>query len=329
MQLRNLWLSTLASLGAAAQGTNERIQVGPVCAAVFQDSMLKLARSTPTQAEDLLKATLSGAGSSTDHLCLGLVFHNLATARAGSGLLAEAEAFAMRSIATLANAYSSDDPILFWPLQVLAAVEFELGKIGRTTETLKRMQSVRAPAPEQRASMLGISASLLLRSRPHEAEQQFMEALSLWSEAGRGDSADAGGLLNSLAVIYIEQGRVDDARRVLDRAFEIFDRSKDSVPMDYIKALNSRGAVSAQTGQWTEAQRELKQAVALANGQPHISTVMMASLLKNFAVVLRKTGQRREARVVMTQLRNLRIDRTQAAAIIDITELVPRDRGKD
>ena len=99
--------------------------------------------------------------------------------------------------------------------------------------------------------------------------------------------------------------------------------------MDYIKALNGRGAVSAQTGQWTQAQYQLKQAVALAGRQPHISAVMMATLLKNYAVVLRKTGQRREARVVTAQLRRLGIDRTQAASLVDITELVPRDRGKD
>ena len=239
------------------------------------------------------------------------------------------QAFAMRSIATLSNSYSSGDPILFWPLQVLAAVEFELGKVGRTIETLKKMQSVRSLAPEQRASILGISATLILRSRPHQAEQQLLEAVHLWGEAGRGDSADVGGLLNSLAVLYLEQGRVDDARRVLDRAIEIFNQSGDSLPMDYIQALNGRGAASARTGQWTQAERDLKEAVAIAGRHPRMSTAVKASLLENYAVALRKTGRRREARVVIEQLRRLRIDRSQAAAVVDISELVPRASAKD
>jgi tetratricopeptide (TPR) repeat protein len=158
-----------------------------------------------------------------DYLCTGLRLYNAALEMARSGRLAEAESLSERAVGMLEKKYAAEDPILFWPLHALAVVRFEQRKTSRAAEALRKMQHVRGQGPHQRAAVLEMGGALLeARGRSREAEQEYVGALKIWDETGPSNSAHAGGVLNCLAMLYLNQGRLEEAEHALDRALTIF-----------------------------------------------------------------------------------------------------------
>jgi tetratricopeptide (TPR) repeat protein len=278
------------------------------------------------QAEVALSSTRVASLGQPEHLCVGQVLNNLAALTAGLGRLAEAEIFAERSVKTLEKSYPPDDPVLLRPLQNLAATRFEQGKTAKAREAFRRMQSVRTERPEDRALMHGMSAAFLeAAGRRSEAETEYFAAFTAWEEAGYGDSSFEGSILLSLSSLYVEVQRFDDARRVLDRALAIFAHSKDTVPLDRAKILNVQAVLHARSGQLREAERELSDALSILGGESHGDPIALATLLTNYAQILRKTHHRREARSVEARATLLLRDQT-SNAVVDVTDLLPKQK---
>src|SRR5262245_52694385 len=119
----------------------------------------------------------------------------------------------------LERQYPRDHPALLRPLQILASTRCDQGNIGKARETIRRMQSIRCERAEDRAMLHAMTAPLLhAGGRRAEAEAEYLAALDAWEQAGRAESADAAGVLNILAALYIEEARFPEARRSLDRA---------------------------------------------------------------------------------------------------------------
>ena len=243
-----------------------------------------------------------------------------------SGRLADAERLAERSVLILEKTYAPNDVMLLRPLQVLAAARFELGKTARAREAFKRMQAIRIQWPEDRALLHGTAAALLeVEGRRVEAEGEYLAALRAWREANRGETGDAGAILNSLGALYIHEQRLDEARRALDRALAIFSRAEDAAPMDRIKLLNVRGVLRTRQGDWTGAEEDLHDALSMADREPWVDPVALRSLLVNYAKVLHRNHHGREARSIEARAAAIRTDGT-ASAIVDITDLLPKDK---
>jgi tetratricopeptide (TPR) repeat protein len=166
-----------------------------------------------------------------------------------SGRVADAERLVEQSVLLLEKNYSANDLALLRPLQILAATRFDQGKTAKAREAFKRMQSIPIQRPEDSALLRGMAAILLEgEGKLSEDEAEYLAALHAWEEAGRGDRADAGAILNGLGSLYMKEQRLADAREALDRALAIFIRAKDAVAMDRIKVLNVRGVVNARQG---------------------------------------------------------------------------------
>jgi tetratricopeptide (TPR) repeat protein len=275
---------------------------------------------------DEAEATLAAAAA--DHTkpledsCAGLMLNNLAALSAFSGRVIDAERYAQRAVNILEKIYPADDLVMLRPLQVLAAARFEQGKFARAREAFNRMRLVRADRPEDRALVHGMAASLLHFEHKHqEAETEYFAAISALESAGQGDSADTAGFFNSLGALYIELNRLDDAQRALDRALTIFSSSKDALAMDRIKLLNVRAALHARQGKWSEAEQDLRDAISLAGCESATTFIPCASILTNYAYVLRKNHHGREARSIDTRITALYRGHP-SEMVVDVSELI-------
>jgi len=303
---------------AGAQGLDADLAVGPACREFNQRILSQAARGGIKEAERALSANSSALTPS----CAALVLYGLARLLSVSGRLSEAEQFAERSVRALEVRYAPDDPALLYPLHVLACIRFELGKTARAREAFKRMQSIRIERPRDAALVHGMSGALLeAEGKWHDAESEYLLAVAAWQEAGRGDTADTGALLNALGALYTKERRFTEACQLLDRALAIFNQSPDAVPMDRLKALNVRAALHARQDEWREARQDLANAVSIADSDVQLNAAALPSLLINYACVLRKMHQRREAGAIEARLAGL-ADAKKTDAIVDVSELV-------
>jgi tetratricopeptide (TPR) repeat protein len=312
-------LLTISSVCAVARNETNDAPVA-ACAKLNQTFVTQMANGQFSEGETALSAALASRADHADDACTALILNNMAGLLSVLGRVAEAERLAERSVAILEKI--PNDSVLLRSLQILAAIRFEEGKIARAREALKRMQSIRIQRLEDSALVHGTAAAFLQdEGRRPEAEAEYIADIRAWGEAGRGETADTGDILNSLVALYIKEQRLDEARRTLDRALAIFSRARDAVPMDRIKLLNLRGALHARLGQWQQSEQDLGDALSIVDRQPSVDRALVRSLLGNYSYVLRRNHHRREARSIEARTAALPANRTPAA-VVDLTDLL-------
>jgi tetratricopeptide (TPR) repeat protein len=185
---------------------------------------------------------------------------------------------------------------------------------------LADMLAIRCETPQDHAMVHGMAAALLQREGElRQAETEYLAAARAWEVANLGESAYAGAIYASLASLYVQQRRNDDARRSLARALDIFDRAEGTLPMDRIRTLYLSGALHARLGEWTEAERDLSRALAFAAGEQRMDGFSLRVLLTEYAQALRGNGHRREARSIDARTATLP-STPSSAAIVDMTD---------
>ena len=324
------WISTLLAASTMghtlAQGVSRYVPVSAACVELNRTVMTQIANRKLDEGERAVSAALASGDDHTQDSCAGFVLNNMAAFLAVSGRLADAERLAEWSVLILEKSYAPNDAMLLGPLQVLAAVRFEQGKTARAREAFKRMQSIRIQGPEDSALVHGIAGTLFeVEGRRAEAETEYLAAFRALAEAGRGETADAGAILNNLGSLYIHEQRLAEARQALDGAFAIFSRAKDAVPMDRIKFLNVRGVLHARQGDWREAEQDLHDALSMADREPWVDRAALRSLLTSYAMVLRKNHHGREARSIGARAAAIPTNRP-TPAVVDITDLLPKGK---
>lgn len=303
----------------AAQDVNPNEPRTEKCDELDRMVLARTAGGQLDQAESLLSAIPAALVTSSKQSCSGLILTDMAALMLISGRLAEAERFVERSISIFETS-NTPDPVLLRPLQILTTARAGLGKTGKAREALNRMQSIRVERPEGRA-MVHTSSAIQLHAegKRREAEPEYLAALRALEEAQRDDSADAGAVLTGLGSLYIQEGRLEAARRALDRGLEIFGRAKDSVPMDRIKLLNLRAVLLVRQDQWLDAERDLSDAMSIAERESQEDSVAFASLLTNYARVLRRNHHARAARTAENRASVLRGKQTRDL-VVDVAE---------
>ena len=199
----------------------------------------------------------------------------------------------------------------------------------RAREAFKRMQTIRIQRPEDSALVRAMAGAFFQADGTlEEAEAEYLAAIHAWAEAGRGETADAGAILNSLGSLYIDEHRLDDARGVLDRALIIFNHATDAVPMDRIKLLALWGVLHARQSEWQEAEKDFSDALSIADRESKVDPLALQSLLVNYGIVLRKNHHRREAHSI--EARAAALGRDHMKDVVDVTALFakPKVAGK-
>jgi hypothetical protein len=309
------------------QSVNTSAPVDGPCAELNKTAITQVANGRLKEAELALTAYLTSGADDARPACAGLVLNNMAAFMSISGRPRDGARLAEQSVQTLEKVYSRNDPALLRPLQILAATSFDQGMMRKAREAFKRMQSIRIERSEDRALLKGIAAILSeAEGRLPEAETEYLAALQAWQEAGRGEKADAAVILNGLGSLYIKEHRLNEARQALDRALAIFSSAKDAVSMDRIKLLYVRGALQARQGDWQGAEQDLHEALTMVDREPWVDPSALRDLLKNYAAILRRNHHGPEARSIEARAAAIQADRA-AAAIVDITELLPKTKS--
>jgi tetratricopeptide (TPR) repeat protein len=298
------------------------------CLELHVAAMTHAANGNLQEAEALIAAATVTGDQRGQSACLGLVMSNVAGITSVLGRVGDAERLAEESVRVLEKLYPPNDRVLLRPLQLIAAIRLESGRTAKARDAIKRIQAIRIERPEDSAIVRGTVGVLMqIEGRRSEAEIEYRDALRAWEEAGRSDSADAAAILHSLAALYIEEERLDDARRTLEDARAIYDRAKNTVPMDRAKFLDLRGVLHARLGEWQQSEADLREAVSIIDRQPSVDPGLLRLLLVNFSAVLRSNHRHREARLVERRTATLPRDRMNTA-IVDISDLLVAKKPK-
>ena len=280
--------------------TLERIPgLSSECAAWIREAMADAEAGRLAEADAKLAAASTRVDSGAGSACTGLILHNQATIASISGRFVEGERLALRAVAALEKVYSPDHPALLRPLLVLASTRLEQGNKSGARIAFERIKGIRAEQPHERAMIHPMSGSLLQSiGERRQAEAEYLAALEGWTEIGRGETADAGAVLTSLGTLYVQERRYEEAGRSVDRASAIFAHTRDAAPMDRSKLLAARGMLHASLGEWRSAEKDFREALWLADGQPDVGPAYVFNLLNRLAEALRKNHHRHEAREI-------------------------------
>jgi ATP/maltotriose-dependent transcriptional regulator MalT len=164
-------LTVFTGSSVRAQSAQGIAPISAACVRLNQDALTRVAHRQSSEAEKMLSAALASADR-PNSVCAGLIMSNIATLVETSGRLAEAEPMGQRAVHTLEESLPPGHPALARPLHILAAAQFQQGKITRARKTFKRRESIRVTLPEQRALVSALSAAML------EAEGKWPEAQS-------------------------------------------------------------------------------------------------------------------------------------------------------
>jgi tetratricopeptide (TPR) repeat protein len=304
--------------GAAPQGAVAYVSVPVACAELNETAMAQVRAGRVWEAE----ATLSSAvARGIDPGCAGLGLTNIAANLAVSGQAREAETFAERAVALLDKSATRQDRVVLRALQILASARIEQGKVARARAAYQRMRELHVEEPNDAALLHEIAGSLLqMGGNGRDAELEYLAAIRSWNAAGRGEMADVVPVLASLASLYVQERRLEEARKALDLALVMAERPGNITPADRVKLLGERAAVHFLEHDFEEAERDAREAIALADQTPQLSESCRAILLADYARILRKNRRNQEARSIETRAAALRRN-TPALGIVDVTEL--------
>jgi tetratricopeptide (TPR) repeat protein len=328
LRLLAMFLTAFGVSHAGPQALDRTVEVSSECAGRIQKATAEVEAGQLAEADATLVAALTKTDDHTAAACTGLILHNRAAIASMSGRFLEGERLAMGAIAALERAYSPEHLALLRPLLVLAGARLEQGNKSGARIAFGRIKLIRAQLPPERAMIHAMSGSLLQSvGDRRQAETEYLGALDAWAEIGRGETADAGAVLTSLGVLYTQEGRFEEAAGAVDRAAVVLSKAKDAFPMDRSKLLAARAMLHARLGEWPEAEKNYREGLRLADGQPGIGTAYVLSLLNGLAEALKKIHRRQEARAIEARAAALRS--TGIGNVVDLSDLIaPAKRKK-
>jgi tetratricopeptide (TPR) repeat protein len=307
-----------------AQSLTNSVPVSAACVALEQTVLIQIANGKLDDAERRVSAVLDSGSDDALNTCAGLVLNDMAMLLSVLGRIADVERLAARSVVILEKTHLRNDPALLRPLQILATARLEGGKTASAREALKRMQTIPTQRPEDRALVHATAAPfLVLEGKRPEAEVEYLAAIHALEEAGRSETADMAAILDNVGSLYIHEQRLTEADQVLDRASSVLSHAQAIAPMDRIKHLNIRGVLKSRQGDWGGAERDLRDALSMAEREQWVEPFLLRSILESYAAVLRRTHRRQDARSIEARAAAIQIDRTNSS-VVDITELLSK-----
>ena len=126
------------------------------------------------------------------------------------------------------------------------------------------------------------------------ADANYRQAIALLD--GKGEKANAGILTDNLAVLYLHQGRLDEAERYHKRAIVLLEEALGREHPSVGQAVGNLGALLNEAGRHAEAEPLLRRALAIADTQATKDPVVIGVIQDNLAGLLRIIGRHDEAR---------------------------------
>jgi tetratricopeptide (TPR) repeat protein len=111
--------------------------------------------------------------------------------------------------------------------------------------------------------------------------------------------------LTNLALLYLNQRRLTDAAPLLERAWHITDRTEDASDEQRITAMTNLGVLYGKQRRWPAAAGLLQKAMTIAAAGTAIRTTARRRLYETYAEVLRRSGQKGEAKALQAEAASL------------------------
>ena len=188
------------------------------------------------------------------------------------------------------------------PLQVLADAYLAQQRFAKAEEVMGRLEYLPGVSPRDRAARAGSHALIEANAgRLQDAERHYRAAIGGWEEAGEGDGMSVVPELTNLALMYLQQRRLADAAPLFERARRIADSSKEATDEQRLTIMTNLGVLYAKQGRWQVAAELLPRALEIAEEGTGIGTVARRRFYDTYALVLRRSGQKREAKALQAR----------------------------
>jgi len=134
--------------------------------------------------------------------------------------------------------------------------------------------------------------------RWQDAERHYRGAISEWEAAGEGDTISVVPELSNLALLYLNQRRLADAAPLLERAWHLADTAKEATDEQRVTLMTNLGVLYTRQRRWQAAGELLRRSLEIAGAGTGVGADARRRLFETYALVLRQTGQRREAKAL-------------------------------
>lgn len=215
----------------------------------------------------------------------------------------EAEARARAIIAELTKRGASGAPFAVILNNRLSQVALDVGRNGdaktfaEAALSLLEGHDVRLPAG--RADPMIVTLNSLARAHRGlgeyvSAEQSYRRAMALLE--ARDDKANLGIVTDNLAVLLLQQGRLDEAEQHFRRSFALIETSLGREHPSTGRTAANLAALLVETNRPDEAEGLLRRALAIAENQPRQDPVALGIIHDNLAGALSASGKLDEVR---------------------------------
>jgi tetratricopeptide (TPR) repeat protein len=271
------------------------------CLAAIQTALAHSSGGRSSESERELVGIITEA-SGKNGLCLGIASADLAVLLQRRGDVKGAERYALESVAALEMGGPEYEMALTRPLQVLAEAYLAEQRFAKAKEVMTRLEHLPESSRRDRAVRAGSRALIEANEgRWQDAEQHYRAAISEWEEAGEGDAMSIVPELTNLALLYLNQRRFAEATPLLERTRNIADRTKEVSDEQRLTVVTNLGVLYAKQGHWPAAAELLRGALEIAEAGMGIGADAKRKLYETYALVLRRTGQKREAKALQAR----------------------------
>ena len=231
------------------------------------------------------------------------VLNNLGSRYYSAGRYTEAEPLLNRAV-EIWSADSAAQPQFATALHNLAAVYRAQGRFAEALPLYERALELRqAVAGPNDPTLLPLLNNLALLYRDladlNRARRTAARAISIAESQGVVETADGAAGFRALGAVLEAQGRIAEAKVALRRAMAIDERVLGPDHPSTADTINELALAYRHEGQWNEAARLYRRALAIYQAAPNSSQVPVA--LNNLAQTLAAQRQRNEAERLFRQ----------------------------
>jgi tetratricopeptide (TPR) repeat protein len=230
-----------------------------------------------------------------------------------------AEKYARQAVAALEAGGPEYEMALARPLRVLAETCLAEQRFTKAKEVLARLEHLPEISPRDRAAQAGAQALIdTNEGRWQDAERHYHAAIGAWEEAGEGDAMSVVPELTNLALLYVNQRRLAEAALLFERARRITDTSKEATDEQRLTVMTNLGVLYSKQGRLPAAIEFLRRAMEIAEVGTG-GSIARRRLYETYALVLRRSGQKREAKALQARADALLLPDTSSMTV-DIGE---------
>ena len=160
--------------------------------------------------------------------------------------------------------------------------------------------------------------------RYQEEEPLLLDALADLTKQKAADPALMGAVLSNLAVLRFDQERYEESINLQEKSIRVWEMASGKEYPSLVAALNGLAAAYVRVGRFDDADVTYQRAIDICRNTVSADPIEYAVLLKNYALVLRKLGRKREAKRLETQgqlIERATVRHNGIGSTIDVTTL--------